>query len=65
MSYVVTTDVVCDVCGDWSEGVSSFKAMPTQARRAVALRGWVVRKGKDLCAQCAESGKLLPKARAI
>lgn len=56
MSIIVTTDVNCDGCNDWAEGVVGPKQSARMARATVAGRGWrrVKRDGRmvDLCPYC-------------
>lgn len=53
MSITVTTDIVCDECGDWRHGVSGM-ASAAKAARAEVHRRYGFRRidGKDLCAKC-------------
>jgi uncharacterized Zn finger protein (UPF0148 family) len=58
VSITITTDVFCDVCGDWVDGVSSTKPLPKKALSAAKRDGWirVKRDGKtiDVCPKCQE-----------
>ncbi len=54
MSYVITTDVFCDVCGTWDENNRAGGDRPLKAiARFLAKRnGWIRQDGQDLCPKC-------------
>jgi hypothetical protein len=59
LSITVTTDVFCDRCVNWVDGLSGVQAFRKEARRIAASQGWVRRrddKGRllDLCPDCAK-----------
>jgi len=53
---VITTDVFCNICGNWTFGVTGPRANAHGARRNAKKDGWTRRlvKGKvvDLCPDC-------------
>lgn len=57
MSMTITTDVFCDDCSDWTEGVSAIKIQAKTALAIAKSRGWKrIREGNlvlDLCPACA------------
>lgn len=55
MSYTVTTDIFCDLCNDWTSGVSKTKVDIKNARAIAKDRGWIRKNNKDICPVC--SGK--------
>ena len=62
MSITVTTDVFCDLCGDWHSGVSGTKPQAKDARRSAKHFGWIYKKDEvdgemqDICPKC-QSGE--------
>lgn len=57
MSITVTTDVFCNNCTDWTEGVSGRDfADPKAARKHAKQNGWISiyrdKKLIDLCPAC-------------
>ena len=52
MSITITTDVFCDLCGDWTHGAVGVKILAKEARRASLRAGWTNRGGKDICPNC-------------
>lgn len=59
MSARVTTDIFCDKCGDWTNGVTSARIGAKKARRIAKSRGWAYRRSTeepypmvDLCPSC-------------
>lgn len=58
MSITVTTDVFCDVCSEWIEGVSAatYGNVAGQARGIAYAQGWrrIKLNGKlsDVCPRC-------------
>ena len=57
MSITITTDVFCDICGNWIFGVTGPRASARSARRRVKDNGWIRRRlpnGKmiDVCPHC-------------
>lgn len=56
MSATITTDIFCDVCGDWIHGASLRKEAVAFARRKAKESGWVYRlvdgEYKDICPEC-------------
>lgn len=68
MSITVTTDVFCDVCNDWVEGVSGRDfADKENARKHAKQHGWIMMywDGKliDLCPECQKENKRPPLFR--
>jgi hypothetical protein len=58
MAIVVTTDVFCDMCGNWEDGCTGENSIQSEkARKEVAHKGWkrirVSGKLLDLCPVCA------------
>lgn len=57
MSFTITTDIFCDRCNDWTDGVSTYKIDLTAARALARNRGWTCPQKrstyqKDLCPMC-------------
>ena len=56
MSIRVTTDVFCDLCGNWQEGTTDKEVQAAYARQVAAKRGWrTVRRDRkliDICPTC-------------
>jgi uncharacterized Zn finger protein (UPF0148 family) len=54
----VTTDVFCDICGNWVHGVVSDKKEIRWAREIAADQDWIVRwhdgQTIDICPRCQE-----------
>jgi len=52
----ITTDVFCDICGNWTQGAVGRTIRVRQARENAASRGWrqIKRDGKliDICPVC-------------
>lgn len=68
MSVTVTTDIFCDRCGDWMEGVSGRTFVDKRlARRKARTEGWVYKydhtenKYKDFCPNCKKQIKKIRK----
>ena len=57
MALVITTDVFCDGCGNWVHGVTGNRVRARPARETAATKGWVRRRGQDLCPSCAPKEK--------
>ena len=53
---VVTTDVFCNGCNEWTDGVAATKKRVRRARGNARKNGWAVRRFEgnlvDLCPQC-------------
>lgn len=54
MSITVTTDVFCDGCMAWIDGVTGPSVDRPGARARVKQHGWTHTKGKDYCPECSE-----------
>jgi hypothetical protein len=58
VSITITTDVMCDGCGDWTHGVTGAGPSGVAARRVAKRCGWAHVKGApgggmlDLCPEC-------------
>lgn len=52
MSFTVTTDVFCDLCSDWTSGVSGPLNGKKVAWEVAKSRGWSKVEGKHLCPVC-------------
>lgn len=52
MSIIVSTDVSCDSCDEWCEGVVQASVDRPSARAAAAKQGWTHHRGRDLCPTC-------------
>lgn len=59
MSLMRTTDVQCDVCGNWAHGVTGTKCSAQRAREAAKSAGYYrvlvkapVNRSLDLCPDC-------------
>lgn len=69
MSITVTTDVFCDGCGNWINGVYTHNRAAITRARSVALRnGWKVvtdstHLKRDYCPDCAAALDLPPAER--
>lgn len=61
MTIKVTTDVFCNVCGNWVHGLVDFDKQAQMARDIARDQGWITqrRDGKlvDLCPNCQETLK--------
>jgi len=56
MSVTISTDVFCDQCGNWIEGVTGAKPRHKEARRVAKEAGWSYHPShgyQDLCPICA------------
>ena len=61
MSITITTDLVCDRCHSWATGVSGTTiAAPLLARKRLKERGWVCKRGHDLCPRCVKEAREVP-----
>lgn len=62
MGLLITTDIDCDGCHNWTAGATGTKIKAREARRVVAESGWVrvLRDGYwlDLCPECATAETL-------
>lgn len=67
MNAVISTDIFCDLCGMWDQGVTvcTNAAKVGRARKKAKEEGWIYRRGEDgtmidICPRCqqdmAESG---------
>lgn len=70
MSIVVTTDVFCDICGNWVEGcVGGSKPQARLARRAAKKTGWLRCRSPfdghliDVCPGCVKEYNLNKETR--
>lgn len=52
MSILVSTDVSCDRCDEWCEGVVGPSVDRPGARKAAQAQGWSHTAGQDLCPTC-------------
>lgn len=52
MSFTITTDVFCDECGAWTNGVSEGSPNRASAWTVAKARGWKKIKGKHTCPMC-------------
>lgn len=48
----ITTDVFCDICGNWEHGLVSHKAETRKARKEVKKKSWIYSDNKDFCYDC-------------
>jgi hypothetical protein len=49
---MVSTDVSCDRCDEWTEGVVGPSVDRAGARAAAKRAGWTHHRGRDLCPSC-------------
>ena len=58
MSITISTDVFCDICGNWFHGTTSHKSEIRCARWLAKDAGWCRRliggKMSDICPDCIE-----------
>ena len=48
MSIVISTDIFCDECGDWTDGVTGPRSGKKEAKR----KRWHVTSRRHLCPIC-------------
>ena len=53
MSYIVTTDISCDSCGDWTFGAVGPAVRKRSATKEAKTKGWIAKDGKHFCPDCA------------
>lgn len=52
MSFIITTDVFCDKCGDWTEGAVGKSVSRREAWDIAKSRGWTRVNRKHFCPVC-------------
>jgi hypothetical protein len=52
VAIIKSLDVFCDRCSAWTEGDTGRAATARRARADAKTRGWVYRKGEDICPDC-------------
>ena len=55
----LTTDIFCDICGNWEHGPVSHKPEPKLARKILKKKGWKRSRDpegelQDVCPECQE-----------